>query len=211
MPVIDHIDAPNRDIYLHADTVGADLEPVDIYREMRALRRSDETLRPYDVFLTAKGYDQKGPGKYTERYVVCNLGTRIIPYDTSHTLTVIGTIITDDGQEGVACFDRSPLSPTTIVDINYQPPQVEVIEVNTGSGVSPQDIADIRDAVWQHLVESAFSAEQLMRVMGAALAGKVSGAGTSTVVFRDIEDSKPVITATVDENGNRLAITVDAT
>ena len=139
MPVIDYIDGPNRDIYLHADTVGASVHPIDIYTEMRILRRTDESLRKYDVFLTAKGKDEKGGGKYTERYVICMNGTRIVPYDTSHTLTITGVIITDDGQEGIACFDRTPLNPATIVDINYVPPQVEVIEVSSGSGLSQEE------------------------------------------------------------------------
>jgi len=127
MTVIASIDGPNRDIYLHADTVGASVHPIDIYKEMRTIRRTNESLRGYDVFLSAKGNDAKGGGKFTERYVICNLGTRIIPFDTSHELTIIGTIITDDGQEGISCFDRVPLTPTTIVDINYVPPQVEVV------------------------------------------------------------------------------------
>ena len=127
MALIASIDTANRDIYLSVDTVGASINPIDIYKEMRTLRKTDESLRPYDVFLSAFGAVPKGGGKFTERYVQCNAGTRIIPYDTSHELTVSGVIITDDGQEGVACFDRAPLTATTVVDINYIPPQVEVI------------------------------------------------------------------------------------
>mgnify|MGYP006899561135 CR=1 FL=1 len=135
MTVIASIDGVNRDIYLHADTVNNPVHPIDIYKEMRTLRRTDETLRNFDVFLAAKGNDPKGSGKFTERYVICKNGTRIIPYDTSHELTVTGTIITDDGQEGIACFDRNPLTASTIVDVNYVPPQVEVITVSSGSGL----------------------------------------------------------------------------
>lgn len=38
-----------------------------------------------------------------------------------------------------------------------------------------------------------------------------SGAGTGTEVFRDINDTKNRVTATVDSSGNRTAITRDAT
>lgn len=207
MPVIDHIDPVNRDIYLHSDTVGVELEPMDIYTEMRTLRRTDETVRPFDIFLTAKGKDSKGTGKYTERYVVCNLGTRIIPYDTSQNLRVIGTIITDDGQEGTACFDRSPLSPTSRVDIDYVPPQVEVIEINTGSGITQQDKDDITAGVWAEIMEAGVSYEIAMRRFAAILAGKVSGAGTGTEVFRDMADLVDRVTSIVDENGNRTSVT----
>jgi hypothetical protein len=50
-----------------------------------------------------------------------------------------------------------------------------------------------------------------MRVIIAALAGKVAGAATTTVTFRDTADSKNVISATVDANGNRSAVTLDVT
>jgi len=148
MTLIASIDGVNRDIYLHADTVGATVHPIDVYKEMRALRRTDESLRKYDVFLSAYGNVAKGGGKFTERYVRCNLGTRIIPYDTSHEITINGTIITDDGQEGIACFDRAPLTPTTVVDINYVPPQVEVISIDTGGNITEIDKNDIADKVW---------------------------------------------------------------
>jgi hypothetical protein len=135
MTLIASIDGPNRLIYLHADTVGATVNPIDIYKEMRAMRRADEVLRQYDRFLDAAGNVSKGGGKFTERYVIAQSGTKIVPFNTDHELTINGTIITDDGQEGIACFDRSPLSGTTIVDINYVPPQVEVIRVGSGLDV----------------------------------------------------------------------------
>jgi len=141
MPLIDHIDGPNRDIYLHEDTLSMDtIHPIDIYKEMRTLRKNDEELRKYDVFLSAFGNIPKGPIKATERYVMCNSGARIIPCGVvSHALTIIGTIITDDGQEGVACFDRSTLPGSIEVDINYTPKQVEVITVEVSTGVSTAD------------------------------------------------------------------------
>ena len=145
--LIDHIDGANRDIYLHADTVGASIHPIDVYKEYRALRRTDESLRKFAPLLSANGNDPKGGGKYTERYVIEHDGTRIIPYDVSHTLTITGVIITDDEQEGIACFDRTPLSSTTRVDINYVPPQVEVITVNI-SGVPAPTAAEVASAVW---------------------------------------------------------------
>jgi hypothetical protein len=173
MALIDHIDGVNRDIYLSADTVGVALNPIDVYKEMRALRASDESLRKFPLFLAAKGHDPKGGGKFTERYVVENSGTRIIPYGgTSHTLTVVGTIITDDGQEGIACFDRSVLSPTIRVDINYVPPQVEVITVNI-SGVPAPTTAEIASAVL-----SAATINPIHANIKAVSDSTISGAGT---------------------------------
>lgn len=143
MALIDYIDGPARRIYLAADSASQDVHPIDIYKEMRALRRTDESLRPFDLYLSAFGNVPKGPGKATERYVRQNAGTRFVPYDSNHTLKIIGTVITDDGQEGVACFDRSLLTPGVLVDIDYQPPQVEVLTVSTGSGLDATQDAQL--------------------------------------------------------------------
>jgi hypothetical protein len=59
-------------------------------------------------------------------------------------------------------------------------------------------------------VEAGLTVRQALRLALAALAGKLSGAGTTTEVFRNaVADSKPRITATVDASGNRSAITTD--
>lgn len=148
MGIISHIDGPNRDIYLSVETVGSTVHPIDIYKEMRTLRRNDEELRKYDVFLSAYGNVPKGGGKATERYVICNSGTKIIPYNATHVLTINGTILTDDGKEGVDCFNRAPLDDNMIVDINYIPPQVEVITVYSTGGLTNQNITDITDNIF---------------------------------------------------------------
>ena len=124
------IDPVTRDFHLSAATANTNI-PIDIYKEMRICKRLNENLRGYENFLASFGNVPKGGGKYTERYVQQLLGTRFIPFDTSQELTVIGVVITDDGQEGVACFDRSPLTSTTVVDISYIPPQVEVIRTES--------------------------------------------------------------------------------
>ena len=49
---------------------------------------------------------------------------------------------------------------------------------------------------------------QAQRIIIAALAGKSNGGGTATIKFRNIADDGDRITATVDANGNRTAITI---
>ena len=44
------------------------------------------------------------------------------------------------------------------------------------------------------------------RIVGATTASKLSGAGTSTEVFRGLDDTSNVVTATVDALGNRTAV-----
>lgn len=61
-------------------------------------------------------------------------------------------------------------------------------------------------------VETGVTLRGALRLMLAALVGKASGLGTTTAVFRNaVQDSKDRITATVDSDGNRSAITTDQT
>jgi hypothetical protein len=55
-----------------------------------------------------------------------------------------------------------------------------------------------------------YTLEQTLKLCLAALAGKLSGAATTTVTIRAADDSKARLTATVDSDGNRSAITLDA-
>ena len=48
-----------------------------------------------------------------------------------------------------------------------------------------------------------------MKLISAALAGKLAGAATTTITIRDIGDTKDRITATVDADGNRTVVTHD--
>lgn len=59
-------------------------------------------------------------------------------------------------------------------------------------------------------VETGWTLRQALRVMLAALAGKASGLGTATAVYRNVGDTKNRISATVDVDGNRSAVTIDA-
>lgn len=79
-----------------------------------------------------------------------------------------------------------------------------------GASVSA-DIAAVPTTVWAYVVEGSRTATQMMRGFAAALLSKASGMATTAAVFRDIDDSKNRIQATVDADGNRTAVTLDLT
>jgi len=59
---------------------------------------------------------------------------------------------------------------------------------------------------------TAISLAGAFKLALSVLAGESSGGGTTTIVFRDIADTKNRISATVDASGNRTAVgTRDAT
>lgn len=63
--------------------------------------------------------------------------------------------------------------------------------------------------VWDYPLEGALTAKQLMRLMSAVLAGKLSGAETKTITIRDANDTMNRIVAGVDSDGNRLSIAMN--
>jgi len=68
---------------------------------------------------------------------------------------------------------------------------------------------EIADRVWNYLIEAGISAEEVMRIQAAALAGKASGAGTGTMRFKGLDGATDRIVSTVDGTGNRTAVVVD--
>lgn len=67
------------------------------------------------------------------------------------------------------------------------------------------------DAIIDEVVEGSTTLRQAVRLMLASLVGKATGGGTSTVSFRDLADTKNRVVMTTDANGNRTAVTRDAT
>ena len=72
------------------------------------------------------------------------------------------------------------------------------------------------DMVWDEVMDTnapanANSARELVNLIAGVLAGKSSGGGTATIVFRDLGDTKNRQSATVTAVGNRTAVTVDGT
>ena len=63
---------------------------------------------------------------------------------------------------------------------------------------------------WTEVIESGLTAEEILRLISAVLLGKSSGAAGTTMVFRDIADTKDRIVATLDGQGDRLSVARDA-
>lgn len=98
--------------------------------------------------------------------------------------------------------------------------QVQIVASNaaglvvTGSGVTNQDKTDIIEGVWENVIDSGLTAEEILRLLICVAAGKTSiadlGGGLATVIFRDIADSKDRVTAAMD-GSERTSVTLDET
>lgn len=124
-PVIDYIDGTNRRIYLRSGIIS--FHPVDdIYKEIRNLRRLDESLRPFDMFVQAGGNLEKSPGNFTPRFLILRLGTKIVPAGDQQTMQILGEVFTDDPGD-TPVFDISTLPGGTNIFFDYTPSNAELI------------------------------------------------------------------------------------
>jgi len=126
----------------------------------------------------------------------------LMPTVAGRTLDVSAT-----GEAGVDWANVG--SPTTTVGLSGT-----TIKAVTDAGtLTSGERNSIADALLDRSngIETGWTPRQLMRIVGSALGGKLSGAGTATEIIRSITDAKDRITATVDASGNRTAITLDAT
>jgi hypothetical protein len=78
----------------------------------------------------------------------------------------------------------------------------------TAGYTAPPSAASIASAVWAFVVNGSYTAVQLLRGVAAAAFGKSSNDGKT---YRDPSDTKDVLVATVDSNGNRTAVAKDLT
>lgn len=150
MPTVASVDYAAKRIYLSADTVDADLDTLDVYHEVRALRRTNEAHRKYRPMVEAGGNIAKITGStYTPAYTRLLYGCRIVPYNVTHKIRLVRDTFTDDGLAGRDCFDRTPLSMSVEVDIDVDFPEVEIREV-TVSGSTGPSAESIAAAVWAY-------------------------------------------------------------
>lgn len=114
------------------------------------------------------------------------------------------TITFEDGQYAINLTGaNNNLGDVTNVN------QVSIRSSNSAGLTSQATAEEIAEAVFNNAVESGFDLTETLRLILATLAGKVSGAGTSTITFRDVNDTKNRVISNVDSNGNRTSVTLD--
>jgi hypothetical protein len=97
---------------------------------------------------------------------------------------------------------------TTKLDVNTTTIANNAI---TAASIATDADAEIADAVLDEVFEGAVTLRQALRLLYSVLGNKSAGGGTTTVTFRDIADTKNRVSATVDADGNRTAVTLDVT
>ena len=130
-----------------------------------------------------------------------------------NTLQTSGNLQVSGGNL-VRADESDPFRDNPLITYINNLSQAGVVAETGVSGLTPAESIQLSNAAnpaitWSHPVEGSFTAEEVLRIMSAALAGKLSGAGGTNIAIRDINDTTDRITATVDANGNRSAVTLD--
>ena len=87
--------------------------------------------------------------------------------------------------------------------------QVNALAANviTAASMNADASAEIVTALLATAVDGTTTVAVSIRLQNAALGGKASGLGTGTAIYRDLADTKDRMTASVDVDGNRSAVT----
>lgn len=214
------IDGPNKLISLTAGTVS--ITAPGLYSAWVDWVALSDNAKYLPAFRTVGGDDvDVAAGTKVPAYCYLMNGWRVRPQEATHTLNVTGGVLLVDG-------GGDPFVNTVgsyVVRVNYsQPVQAITVSTGGGGGASAADIWAYGDrqltagiptpaqnaaATWERAIEGGMKAEELVRVMLAALTGKTTGIGTPTERYRDAADTKDRVTATFDANGNRITVAVD--
>ena len=148
------------------------------------------------------GGDDLGGGLSIPPYLFLMNGWRVRPMESNHTLVITGNLFVDGG--GV------PVVPTLgafNVSAQYTVPvQAQGIATSGSTGPTASQVAD---AVWQRAVEAGLSAEAMLRIALAALAGKANGIGTAAENYIGLDGTTTRVAAQFDAQGNRTVVAVD--
>ncbi len=62
---------------------------------------------------------------------------------------------------------------------------------------------------WTEVIESGYTAAEILRLLASVMAGKSSGGGTNTVEFTGLDGATVRVSGTLDGSGNRTSVTLD--
>lgn len=101
-------------------------------------------------------------------------------------------------------------SPSMAGALSAPPYALGIMEASIEPPIALEASAWSAQMLDQELVETGMTVRQTLRLLAASMGGKVSGAGTGTITFRNaVADDADRIIATVDGSGNRTAVTAD--
>jgi hypothetical protein len=84
-----------------------------------------------------------------------------------------------------------------------------VVPANVYDSMTGTDYLKVSaSSILTETIDGTYNFKQVLQIMAAVMAGKVTGGNTSTITFRDLGDGTNRVVATVDSNGNRTNIVI---
>lgn len=84
-----------------------------------------------------------------------------------------------------------------------------VVPANVYDSMTGTDLLEVSgSSILTEVIDGSYNFKQVLQIMAAVMAGKVTGGNTSTITFRDLGDGTNRVVATVDSNGNRTNIVI---
>jgi len=139
------------------------------------------------------------------------------------TSSVVAASATAEFQNGLSTLDAAGVRTAVGLTLANLDTQLDALPTNAElatalgtaddatlaaiAALSIPSASTIASAVAAIVIETGYSLTQVLQLIAAATAGKLSGAATTTNTFRNLPDSANRITATVDSDGNRTAVT----
>ena len=154
--------------------------------------------------LSQSGGEELLPSIFSPIYIFLDNGWRVRPMEANHKLVLDGFLYVRGGGDPVV----NTLGAYN-VSVQYTVAmQAQAVATSGSSGPTAEQVAA---AVHNYIVEAGMSFDEMFKIKYSVLAGKVTGAGTSTESFRSVADNKNRLVVTADEFGNRTGITADGT
>ena len=154
---------------------------------------------------TDTGCDVKQLASYVSEKITTNLNADVAGVETKLDTvdSNVDAILADTGTDGVV-LKAAGLAADAVTKIQNGLATPTNITAAAGVALSAAGV----DAILDEVVVGSYTMRQLLKVFASALAGKLSGGGTTTLTFRGVDDASDVIVATVDASGNRSGITL---
>jgi hypothetical protein len=130
----------------------------------------------------------------------------------TRTLTgIVSASVTNTGSIANQVWLQTTRSLTTATQSVDAPAIATAVWNASGRTLTSIDTTAIATGILDAVngIETGITLREAMRLMTAVLVGRVSGAETATITFRDINNTKNRVVATGDNSGNRTSITID--
>ena len=199
------VDYAKKHIIVNNGVTSLDVQ-IDLYSDLKEIwQLDDRKYRNFRPPVRVIGGDPTTGGQFAGDIYFMTEGWKLF-IDLTET-QLAGALFSDD--YATPLYDKATGEPvySHLVSslVTAVQPSLEGLSIPT----SEQNAS----AVMASVVESGFTLNEIMRILTAAMAGKLSGAtdgeGPDTIVIRDINDTVDRITSDVDKNGNRLAVTTN--